>query len=82
MSLSRIRTDHNEDDTQNMLSEWAENMRDIYWSVDLKHEKKWLYPSRDPFVMSEERYLRMVHLRQEGLEEARRIGAQYLLVSD
>ena len=64
-----------------MLSEWAEKTRPLYSSVDLGHEEKWLYENRDPLLMTDERYIRISQLRQEGLEEARKIGARYLLVS-
>ena len=64
-----------------MLSEWAEKARPHYSSVELGHEEAWLYPTRDPMTKSDERYLRVSQLRQEGLDEARESGADYLLVS-
>lgn len=79
--LFRIRTDHNVDDTPSMLSEWAEKTRSLYSSMDFKHEEAWLYESRDPLYMGDETYTRISQLRQEGLEQARKIGAHYLMVS-
>ena len=81
MCSFRIRTDHNVDDTPSMLSEWAEKTRPLYHSVDLEHEEAWLYKSRDPLYVSDETYMRISQLRQEGLEEARKIGVHYLMVS-
>lgn len=77
----RIKTDHNEDDTLSVLTEWTENVRALYSSVTLINEEEWLLSNRDPLKMTDERYERISQLRQEGLEEARRSGAHYLLVS-
>lgn len=63
-----------------MLSEWAEKAGSVYSSVDLGNEEEWLYESRDPLLMSDERFTRISQLRQEGLEHARKTRAQYLLV--
>ena len=64
-----------------MLREWTEGTRPLYSSVDLGHEEEWLYTSTHPLEMTDERYTHMSQLRQEGLEEARKIGAHYLLVN-
>lgn len=80
-NLCRIRTDHNEDETLSMLSEWTDKVSPLYSSIDLGHEEEWLYASREPLLMTEERYTQISQLRQEGLEEARTSGAHYLLVS-
>lgn len=77
----RIRTDHNEDETLSMLSEWTEKARPLYSSVDLGHEEKWLYTNTHSLQKSDETYIRMSQLRQEGLDEARKSRAHYLLVS-
>lgn len=76
----RIRTDHNEDDTLSMLREWSDRVRPLYSRVDLVHEKEWLFADRHPLLMTDERYVHISRLRQEGLTEARRSGVQYLLV--
>ncbi len=41
----------------------------------------WLYPNLDPFEEHDERFVHVALLRQEGLEAARRSGADYLFVS-
>ena len=81
ISDCRIRTDHNEDDTLSVLTEWTERVRELYSTVTLINEEEWLLSSRDPLKMTDERYERISQLRQDGLEEARRSGARYLLVS-
>ena len=77
----RIRTDHNEDNTLGMLREWAEGAGPLYRSVDLGHEEQWLFADRNPLAMTDERYVHISQLRQQGLEEARKQKAHYLLVS-
>ncbi len=53
----------------------------MYKSVDLKSSDEWLYPNLDPFEEHDERFVHVAQLRQEGLEAARRSGADYLFVS-
>lgn len=77
----RIRTDHNEDNTTAMLHEWSQNARHVYANVDFVSMDAWLYPVFDPFAMPEERYLHVAQLRQQGLDAARKAGADYLFVS-
>lgn len=63
-----------------MLSEWTNKVRPLYSSVDLGYEEEWLYASRHPLLRTDETYRRISQLRQDGLEEARKRGAHYLLV--
>ena len=77
----RIRTDHNSDNTSAIFAEWAENVKELYKSVDFKSSEEWLYPTFEPFKEHDERFEHIAKLRQEGLEEARKSGADYLLVS-
>ncbi len=77
----RIRTDHSEDNTTAMLREWSRNAEGIYASVDFEYSDVWLYPTFDPFEMFEERYLHMAQLRQQSLDTARDMGADYFFVS-
>ncbi|XP_064395721.1 procollagen galactosyltransferase 2-like isoform X1 [Halichondria panicea] len=77
-----IRTDHNGDNTTAILAEWAENVKLVYKSVDLKSSDEWLYPNLDPFEEHDERFVHVAQLRQEGLEAARRSGVDYLFRLD
>ena len=81
MPAYRIRTDHNEDNTSAILSEWTRNVAGDYAAVSFEESKEWLYPTSDPFSMPDERYLRLTQLRQQALEEARNSSSDYLLVS-
>ena len=52
-----------------MLREWTEGARPLYYSMDLGHEEE------HTTLKATEQH------RQKGLEEARAIGAHYLLVN-
>ena len=75
-----MHSDHNQDNTSAILSEWAAGARHLYASVDLQISDEWLYPTGDPFAMPDERYEHIARLRQEGLDAARTASADYLLV--
>ena len=76
----RIRSDHNQDNTSAILSEWAEGVKHLYHSIDLQISDEWLYDTEDPFEMPDERYEQIARLRQAGLEAARAANADYLMV--
>ena len=76
----RIRSDHNQDNTSAVLSEWAEGVKHLYRSLDLQISDEWLYDTEDPFEMPDERYEQIARLRQAGLEAARAANADYLMV--
>ena len=76
----RIRSDHNQDNTSAVLSEWAEGVKHLYRSIDLQISDEWLYDTEDPFEMPDERYEQIARLRQAGLEVARAANADYLMV--
>ena len=56
-------------------------MKELYEAVDFKSSEEWLYSTSEPFKELDERFEHIARLRQEGLEEARKSGADYLLVS-
>ena len=64
-----------------MLREWSQNAKHVYANVDFENMDAWLYPTFNPFAMPDERFLRVAQLRQEGLDAARKAGADYLFVS-
>lgn len=82
MNFNRIRTSHGVDSTQSMIAEWVVSARHVYASVSHTHEEgEQLEGGQDPLAMTEERYVQQVQLRQEGLDQARKLGVDYLLVS-
>ncbi len=79
---NRIRTDHNEDNTTAMLQEWSQNAKGTYASINFGYSDAWLYPTFNAYDMPDERYLHMAQLKQQALDAAREIRADYLFVSD
>jgi len=79
-----IQTDHNIDSTYNVLFTWSENVKILYHSIKLLHESEpFEYADTvGPNVWSENRYLKVLKLRQNALEEARKQWANYILFID
>ena len=79
----RIATDNNIDNTSAILNEWASNARSLYSAVNVTAET--LDPSYSPqgglFEWTDERYVHMTVLRQEALDYARGMWADYIFVS-
>ena len=77
----RVRSSHSIDDTQGKVSKWADNARHVYESVDYAHEGDGHKVGQDSFEMTDETYTQQAQLRQQGLDQARALGVDYLLVS-
>ncbi|XP_033127179.1 procollagen galactosyltransferase 2-like isoform X2 [Anneissia japonica] len=79
-----IRSDHNEDNSTEILKEWVSRAKHLYHAVDLKYEDsvKRYANEEGPFDWTEERFLHLINLRQTALEEARRQWANYLFAID
>ncbi|XP_057289831.1 procollagen galactosyltransferase 1-A-like [Hydractinia symbiolongicarpus] len=79
-----IQTDHNEDGTFNVLSAWTQNVKHLYHRIILKHEEQpHVYEdARGPNQWTMSRYVNLLKLRQNVLDEARNQWADYLLVID
>lgn len=79
----RIRSDHNEDETSNILQTWVQNVRDLYHGIDIDTtniEEKYS-DAEGANHWSEMRFKRLIELRQAALDEARRVWADYIFVS-
>ena len=81
--VSRIRSDHNEDNTSQILQEWGQNVKGLYHrvlvnvtSTPTKYED-----ASSPGEWSDSRYRQMIYLRQRALDVARKQWADYLFVS-
>lgn len=81
--VSRIRSDHNEDNTSKILQEWGQNVKGLYHrvlvnvtSTPTKYED-----ASSPGEWSDSRYRQMIYLRQRALDVARKQWADYLFVS-
>ncbi|XP_061163842.1 procollagen galactosyltransferase 1-like isoform X2 [Saccostrea echinata] len=79
-----IRSDHNEDDTPRILTEWTEVYKDIYHSIDIEIDRSTeeYDDAEGPLHWSEERFDRVISLREEALQSARKVWADYLFMLD
>ncbi|XP_067940750.1 glycosyltransferase 25 family member-like isoform X2 [Watersipora subatra] len=80
-----ISTDHNEDETAELLTAWTEAVRELYHHVNLTIGLEGRYgdeSGHDLGYWSEDRYDHMIAMRQEGLDMARRSWSDYLLMVD
>ena len=80
--FGRIRSDHNEDNTSQILHEWTQNVKHLYHRVLINTSNT---PSQyddavGPGQWSETRYRQMMYLRQRALDSARKQWADYLFV--
>lgn len=74
-----IQTDHNQDDTPLMLSEWSDSARDSYLDITLNTSSRIMYTqSLGPSVWDEERYIHMMQIRQNVLDHARKNNIRYV----
>jgi collagen beta-1,O-galactosyltransferase len=74
-----IRTDHNVDDTAEVLGQWCRAAREVYLSVDCHASEELFYPAHHPYPESHELYEHVARLRQKGLDAARESKADYYL---
>ena len=77
-----IYTDHNEDNTSVILQEWATNALSTYHSIKHEQQTEWTYSSKDLFEWDYDRLQHMCTLRQRAMDDARSLGADYILVSE
>ncbi|XP_072285781.1 inactive glycosyltransferase 25 family member 3 [Pyxicephalus adspersus] len=77
-------TDHNEDQTSDVLQSWVEAVQSFYHSVEwTAQETPWWYPQEtSPKHWPDERYEHVMKLRQEALKYARDSKADYILFTD
>ena len=82
MIISRIRSDHNEDNTSKVLQEWAQNVKQLYHRVliNVSDTPSDYENSAGPAEWLESRYKQMMYLRQKALDSARKQWADYLFV--
>ena len=79
--VCRVKTDHNLDDTAEMLHTWCTEAKKLYLSVDCHSSKETVFELRYPYTDSEDQYKHIASVQQQALEAGRRSGAQYYLVS-
>uniref|UniRef100_UPI00358EAA42 procollagen galactosyltransferase 1-like n=1 Tax=Myxine glutinosa TaxID=7769 RepID=UPI00358EAA42 len=77
-----LATDHNEDNTPAMLSEWVEEVRHMYHRVEVRAEQwpREYVDALGPKDWSNGRYEQVMKLRQEALEFGRSLWVDFVLV--
>ncbi|XP_022902450.2 glycosyltransferase 25 family member [Onthophagus taurus] len=79
----RIRSDHNIDKTAEILQKWVNSIDTLYHSVDLKIIDDESYTDESgPSHWSQFRFDHVISLREDALNHARNIWADYLLAID
>lgn len=87
MPAFRIRSDHNEDNSEEIIDTWLSTSKDKYHSVLWNRDPDSPLSERRAnetsiFHWPEERFRAMMEMKEEALSHARNIWADYVLVSD
>ncbi|XP_050389094.2 probable inactive glycosyltransferase 25 family member 3 isoform X2 [Patella vulgata] len=79
-----IRSDHNIDNSTAVLEEWLTAVQHEYHSVDvdINHTQKGYSDEKSSNDWSKQRYENVIKLRQQALEDARQILADYIFMAD
>ncbi|XP_063686182.1 procollagen galactosyltransferase 2-like [Bolinopsis microptera] len=78
-----IQTDHNQDNTPLMLSEWSDSARSVYHDITLNTLAQIAYTqSLGPTSWDDERYIHMMKIRQNVLDHARKNSLRYVFFVD
>ena len=80
--FARIRSDHNEDNTSQILQEWTQNVKHLYHRVliNVSGTPSHYDDAEGPGEWTESRYRQMMYLRQRALDSARKQWADYIFV--
>lgn len=78
----RIRSDHNIDDSVNLIQTWLNIHQDSYHSVDFQYEDipETFTDGPGVFEWSLSHFKHVIKLKESALKTARKIWADYLLV--
>ncbi|XP_046336302.1 inactive glycosyltransferase 25 family member 3-like [Haliotis rufescens] len=79
-----FRSDHNIDNSSAMLQEWITAVQPLYHRIDVKIDNTTArYPNeKSNCDWTEERFDNVIQLRQEALDDARNVWADYLFMLD
>ena len=80
-ALYRLRTDNNVDNTTGVVEEWINNVKHLYHKVDYNNTSVYVINDTSaPYEWSNLHYSNVVLLRQQALDKAREVWADYLMV--
>uniref|UniRef100_A0A336M109 CSON006145 protein n=1 Tax=Culicoides sonorensis TaxID=179676 RepID=A0A336M109_CULSO len=79
-----MKSDHNEDDSIKITKAWIDSVKDLYQKIDFQYES---VPTRrnserNSFHWTEERYVDVIKMKEEGLEFGRENAFDYVLFLD
>jgi collagen beta-1,O-galactosyltransferase len=76
-------TDHNEDNSREILEEWLRNVRDAYHSIHYQYDdgEKLRKSESNLTHWPDERFRDIIRMKEEALEYARHIWVDYVFVS-
>lgn len=79
----RLRSDHNEDQTIEVLYQWLYKWSDAYHHVNIEYDNttKRRETETSQTHWPNERYLDLIRMKEEALNYGRRIWADYIFVS-
>lgn len=83
MLCCRIRSDHNEDNTAEILSTWVTEWARFYHAVDLiirPSPPYYLYEETGPVHWPHSRYSHLISMKEQALNTARNLWADYIWV--
>lgn len=82
MHFYRFRSDHNEDNTLEVVYTWLYKWSNFYHGVNIEYEdeKTRRESEQSQTHWSDERYLDVIRLKEEGLNHARKAWADYVFV--
>lgn len=78
----RIRSDHNEDNTIEVLNQWLYKWSDEYHHVEVEYDNTTVRRESETSQThwSDERYLDVIRMKEEALHYGRKIWADYVFV--
>ncbi|XP_077986658.1 procollagen galactosyltransferase 2-like [Glandiceps talaboti] len=79
-----IQSDHNIDNTTNILNEWKNNVQHLYHRIDFHYseEPQSYSDEKGPSHWPRERFEHLINLKQKALDEARKQWADYIFFVD
>lgn len=79
----RFRSDHNEDNTVEIIETWLQKVSNLYHNINFKYEDQLKSRSTEKTATHwpVERHADVIQLKEEGLNYARQAWADFVLVS-
>lgn len=81
-----IRSDHNIDQSASILKNWTSHVADFYGSIDYQSDSEQAdqgyREETGPFDWTDQRYKRIIDLKEEALSKARSADFDYILFTD